>query len=266
MSRARVRQRADREVHRAGLGFDGTDRAARDRALGPVGLRDHLLVLGVHEHRTREMRGFRKRDRQLSRRHAVATVVAECDSARLDALADVDQFLAVETAGERGDLKDRDTGRLLAASRASATRSGVSIGGVVFAIATTCVNPPAAAARAPVSQRLRLVVAGLTKVRVQVDEPRAEHARLHAVGGREVDHRHTRRVDVVVDGQDLPAVDPDVLPGGVETAERVDDPHAPQDRVHGRVLRRSHAPSTPSTSRRRTKTRSPDAVGTFLPT
>src|ERR1019366_816234 len=114
-------------------------------------------------------------------------------------------------------------------------------------------------------QRLRLVVTGLAQVSVQVDEARAEDARVSTICGREVDDGHTRSLDVVIDGEDLPAVDPDILAGGIETPERVDDADAAQDRVHG-ALRRNQAPSMPSTSRSRTKTRSPAAVGTFLPT
>ena len=126
------------------------------------------------------MRCFGKRDRELTRRDSVAAVVADRDRSRLDALADVDQFGALEPAGERGDLQDRHRQVAGRGSRASATRSGVSIGGDVLAIATTCVYPPAAAARAPLAQRLRIVVAGLAQVGVQVDEPGTEHARISA--------------------------------------------------------------------------------------
>ena len=101
---------------------------------------------------------------------------------------------------------------------------------------------------------------------MQIDETGAEHARLDAVGWGQIDDRHARRLDVVIDREDLAAVDPDILARRVEATERIDDANTAQDGVHGCVLRRSHAPSTPSISRMRTKTRSPGAVGTFLPT
>ena len=99
MSGARMRQRADREIHRARLGFRRTDRTARHRALGRIGLGDHLLVLGVHEHRTGEMCRLGERDGELPRRHGVTAVIAERDRSRFETLAYVDQFAAVESVG-----------------------------------------------------------------------------------------------------------------------------------------------------------------------
>ncbi len=232
VSGARVRQRANREVHRARLGLDVADRAARHRALRCIRLRDHLLVLGVHEHRAREVRGFRKRDRELAGRHTVASVVADRDRTRLDALANVDQLGALESASERGDLQDRHRqvargeARFGNPLRSVDRRHGVGHRHHVRESARRGCTRSAL-------ERLGLVITGLTQVGVQVDESGAEHARVGAVLRRQVDHRDAGRVDVVIDGEDLAAVEPDVLTGCVEAAERVDDADAAQDRVHG---------------------------------
>ena len=54
----------------------------------------------------------------------------------------------------------------------AATIAALSIGGVVLGIAQTVVNPPCAAAASPRRDRLGGLVAGLAKVRVEVDEAR----------------------------------------------------------------------------------------------
>jgi len=106
VSGARVRERADREIHCARLGFSRSDRTARHRALGRVGLGDHLLILGMHEHRTREVCRLGERYRKLPGGHPVASVITERDRSGLETLAHVDEVIAVETAGQRRDLQD----------------------------------------------------------------------------------------------------------------------------------------------------------------
>src|SRR6202011_1797612 len=77
---------------------------------------------------------------------------------------------------------------------------------------------------------------------------------------------HECQLDAPVAGADASRVDPDVVTIRIEAGKRVDHAHTAQDHVQLSLPRSSHAPSTPSISRRRTATRSPTAVGTFLPT
>ena len=64
-----------------------------------------------------------------------------------------------------------------AAAWTRATTPGSSIAGVVLGIRQTVVNPPCAAAATPGRDRLRVLVAGLAEVRVEVHEAgRDEHA------------------------------------------------------------------------------------------
>ena len=61
----------------------------------------------------------------------------------------------------------------------SSVTARVSLGGVVFGMAQTAANPPAAAARVPVRDVFLVLLARLPQVAVQVDEPRHHPAAAH---------------------------------------------------------------------------------------
>src|SRR5207247_9103247 len=112
--------------------------------------------------------------------------------------------------------------------------------------------------------RLGVGVTGLAQVCVQVDEPRTQHRRFPSRLRLEVDNLDAIAIDARVDRHEASILEPDIAALGVDAGERVDDADAAQHGVHAGAPWTSHAPSTPSTSTRRTATRSLVAVGTFL--
>ena len=88
----------------------------------------------------------------------------------------------------------------------------MSATGDVFAIAKTAVNPPAAAARVPVSDGLALLVARLSQVRVEVDEA---GQRDQPVG---IEHRRADGIGVAADPGDDAVLEQDV--GALAVAQR----------------------------------------------
>ncbi len=111
-------------------------------------------------------------------------------------------------------------GAAAARARASSTRSGVSTGGSVLAIATMRVKPPAAAARAPLGHGLGVLVPGLAQVDVEVDEAGREDARRLSGRAGQVDDGHGALVDPAIHGDDPPLAEPHVLPGKVDARRR----------------------------------------------
>ena len=156
--RARVRQRANREIRprvsrfpTGGSGCASRYPGSRWPARSSPRPRDARARRGTRWPASASAIASR------SRRHRVAPVVTDRHRTGLDAACGCRRARRPRVPGERGDLEDRAPADCCAVRRASATRSGVSIGGVVFAIATTCVNPPAAARanRSPASRRRR---------------------------------------------------------------------------------------------------------------
>ena len=101
-------QRLERGAHGGGLRCLGPVGGTRERDAGVVAGGDHRLVLGVHEHRPRDISGAAQELCKHRHRRGVAPVVAEGDGTGRRTGADVDQLLAAETAAGRRRHEDLD--------------------------------------------------------------------------------------------------------------------------------------------------------------
>ncbi len=113
--------------------------------------RQREILAVLHDGEIERARVLHRPAHQLGVHHRLA-VVGDGHAAGLLELPHLGQLLAAEPLGDGADRVDAHHARLRARGwMMSSVTARLSLGGVVFGIAQTAVNPPAAAARVPVA-------------------------------------------------------------------------------------------------------------------